>query len=351
MGVPTTSEPAVSALSKLWIASALPFHATTAICLPYTGEGIVSAGSNYHPNGVTGTRSRPRETRRRSGYTVGGSVTLTPSFTQLQTLLPLILGGAIAGSGTSGAPYTFALAETLPQFQLLQQKILGSLAAHPYEIYLNEGCVVANALFQSTQNSALTLTLSIEARRQTPYADGALNVPGSINTGANVVSSGANVPSSVPDNDTCFMHYDTGDTNGSMRLGGTDRVAFDWSLAINNFLDTGRFGNSKYRWGFPANDREVVMSATLPFSASEALLYDVAVNSASPDMNDNTITFYAELGTNDDVLEFQIGTWQPLPSTPVANGKNEYLLALAGPVDRKNTATAKPELAARLWRT
>lgn len=349
MGVPTEGIPSQGVHGKLWVASALPFNATAATCIPFQNESLTSAQTNYHPDNIRGSRSRPRENRRAASVAVSGSITCCPSKTDLRFWLARILGTAETGSGTTGAPWIYTLAETIPEWQALIRRVLGSLDTNTREVFLAEGCVINSATFSATQAGPLQLTLNVEAKRETPYADGSIT-NGSIDTGV-VISSGSSVPTSDPPNESCFMLHDTGHANGNMKLGGVDRAVFEWSLTINNLLDTGRFMNSLYRTRIPSQGLDVQMSATLGTTSAEDDLENLSINSASPDMNDNEIRFYQELGTNDDVLSFLIGTWNVENRTPALNGKGERVLQLSGPVDAKYTSTAKREVEARLWTT
>ena len=134
-----------------------------------------------------------------------------------------------------------------------------------------------------------------------------------------------------------------------MKLGAADREAFDWSLSLDNVLDTTRQMNSLYRRSMPAQDRDLQMAATVPFSTAEVNLFWPDVNSASPDMNDNEVRFVADAAMSAVWLRFLLGTWNPVPVTPSVGAKSEVVLPLAGPVYRKNSSTAKPELAVSMW--
>lgn len=349
MGVPTTGPAATGSQAKIWVVEALQFNATSALCLDFQSESIQQQTSLYYNDGIRGTKSRARERVRKATKTISGSITLTPSKTELRTLLPWILGTDESGSGTSGDPYVYIQAETMQEFQVLIQRVLGSLSGHTDEVFLYEGCRVSRATFSASTAGPLQLTLDIEAETEKSYADGAITTA---NDGVTtVISSGNSVPTSVPDTNTLFMFYDTGHANGNLTLGNADRECFDWSLTIDNVLDTGRYMNSLTRTNIPSLDRIVTMSATVPFTEAEDDLYDPDVNSTSPDTNTNLVKFYAELGTNDDVLQFTIGTWNIESRTPTVNGKGEIVMALNGGVYRKNTSTVKNEVAVSIWTT
>jgi hypothetical protein len=351
MGFPTTGTPPQGALSKLWIATSLPFNATTALCLEFTGEGIQATKNRYYNDGIRGTRQRARERLRTVSVSVGGSVTFTPTYTELRTLLPLILGTAESGGGTSGSPYAYVLAETIPVFYLLIQKVPASDTSHTKAVQLVERCVVSRAVFSITQGGPLALTLDIEAERETFFQHAQISTD---SAGNNVMSGGASaqsVPSSAPDFDACWVFGDTQGASSNFMIAGSDREAFDWTLSIDNMVDANRFTNSLYRRTIQSQDLDIQMSATLPFTTAEDELYDTIVNSASPDMNNNLIKFVNAEAADDDTLSFLIGTWNPVPRTPVVAGKLETPLPLAGPVSRKNTSTAKAPVAVNMWRS
>lgn len=353
MANPTTGTPEVDVLGKIWLVTTLPFNATTALCLEYTGDGLQDRGANFYNDGTRGTRSRARERLRRASVFPGGSITLTPTKTELRTLLPLILGTAESGAGSSGSPYAYTLAEALPTFYVLQQSAI--TAGHTGAVALYEGCVISRASFSASQSGPLTLTLEIEASTCKHYVQGTVNTAFDGSTA--VISSGTAVPSSVPNTEGIWMFYDT-QQSGNMELAGVHREAFDWTLSIDNALDTGRFMNSLYRRAFPSGDRIVSMAATVPYTTAEddlavnaSGLLGPDINASSPDLLDNIITFYAERGTNDDVLQFDVGCWEIEPAFPQKNGKGETVLPLAGTCYKKNTSTVKNELSASIWTT
>lgn len=351
MPAPTTGTPAMGHQAKLWVVETLPFDESSATCLEFISEGLAQVTSLSYNNGIRGTRQMARERVRKSAQTVGGTITMTPSKTELRTLLPWILGTNESGAGTSGSPYNYVLAETLQEFQILVLKVEPS-ALHTDEVYLYEGCRVSRATFSASSGSPLTLSLDIEAETEKTFANGSIALAYDAATPVmSGGSSGRSVPSSVPDNATMFMFSDTGGSAGSMALGNADRECFDWTLTIDNVLDTGRFMNSLTRNNIPSMGLSVRMSATVPYSVAEDELYDPDVNSSSPDTNVNLIKFYAELGTNDDVLQFTVGTWNIESRTPTVNGKGEVVLPLDGEVYRKNTSTAKAPVSVDIWTT
>lgn len=350
MGVPTTGTPTTGSQSKLWIVETLPFNPSSAQCLEFQSESLQQQTSLFYNDGIRGTRSRARERVRKATKTVSGSISMTPSKTELRTLLPWILGTNETGTGTSGDPYLYAQSETMQEFQILTSRSQAQLGVHTDEIFLYEGCRVSRATFSASAGGALQLTLDIEAETEKTFADEGITT--GFDGSTNVITGGAtDSPTSVPDTNTMFMFYDTGHANGNLTLANADRECFDWSLSIDNVLDTGRYMNSLTRTNIPSLDRIVSMTATVPFTAAEDELYDMDVNSTSPDTNTNLVKFYAELGTNDDVLQFTLGTWNIESRSPTTNGKGEIVLSLSGGIYRKNTSTVKPEVAVAIWTT
>lgn len=353
MPAPSTGTPAIGALAKCWITTALPFVRDTAQCFEFEGNGMAARAVNAPNSAIRGTRSRPRERNRRVAVDVSGPLVLTPTKTELSTLIPLILGAARTGSGTTGSPYVFGLAERLTSFAMLVQKVDSGAGSHSKGVFLYEGCVVSRATFSASQGGLLTLSMEIEASTEKYYQQGALSTAydGVTNVVEHSSAQVAVVPTTDPDNNTRFVFADTAGPNGSFKIGGGDREVFDWSLTIDNVVDATRRMNSLYRRAIPSLDRDVQMAVTLPFTTAEDDLYDLSPNEDSPDMNDNEVKFYAELGTNDDVLDIILGTWNTEPLSPGVNDKGEIVQVLSGPVERKNTSTAKPEIAINMWTT
>ncbi len=351
MPAPTTGTPTEGVFAKLWIVESLPFDESSAQCLEFLSEGLRQSVTIFHSDGIRGTRSRGRERCREASRICSGPITLNPTKTELRTLLPWILGTNETGSGTSGSPYNYVLAEAMQEFQVLILRVEPS-ASHTDEVFLYEGCRVSSATFSASAGGPLTLTLNIEAETEKSFANGSISTAYDAATAVmSGGSSGRSVPSSTVDTNSIFMFHDTGGASGNFVLGNADREAFSWTLTINNELDTSRQMNSLTRTSIPSMGRTVSMSAVVPFTAAEDELYDPGVNSTSPDMNTNIIKFYNEQGTNDDVFQLTLATWNVESVTPTVNGKGEVALELSGDIYRKNTSTAKAEVSADIWTT
>lgn len=345
--------PGVGSQSKLWMVETLPFDASAAQCFEFQSESLRATSGKVYNDGIRGTRARARERCRDGVIVCNGSISMTPSKTELDTLLPWILGTNATGSGTFGSPYSYTLAETLQEFQVLVYRV-SSAATHTRQVFLYEGCRVARATFSASAGGPLSLTLEIEAETETSYQNGSGANWDAYDGSTNVLTADGNsIPTTSPDNESMFMFYDTTNpgSTGVFEVAGVVREAFDWSLTIDNMLDTGRHLNSRVRSNIPAMDRQVGIACTLPFTSDEDDLYNLAVNATSPDMNDWLFTFYNPngTGTTDHAMQFTLGTVNLDETTPTVNSKGEIVLSLSGVSYRKNSSTAKAELACATW--
>lgn len=253
----------------------------------FASESMSMNESLLDTSGILGTRSHMSERVRANIQRVSGSITLYPNSVELVNLLPRILGGA--ASGTS-----FPLADTLPPFTVNVDRVTAR--------WVYGGCFVNRATFASRQGEPLTLTLEIEAmNEQTPSA---------------TVFPTLSISLVGP-----YIHSDaqSGSTS-ALTISGTAYRFREWSLTIDNHLDTERFFNSVTRISIPAMDRTVTWTFAGPYGDNSALygLASTGVACVATFTNGN----YSIAFTSNKVAFPRL--------SPPAQGKEEIFLSLVG---------------------
>mgnify|MGYP001579047972 CR=1 FL=1 len=258
--------------------------------------------------GIRGTRSRITERVIDGRRQVGGSITLAPQPGELRKLLPRILGGA--ETPVSNTHFTYALAETLPSFALMIDRIA--------KVFTYATCYVDSASFSSATGQALRLALQIEALAES------------------VGAAGTFPAISVSDDQPFVFHQ------GTLTLGGTAYEMMGVEVTLNNMLKKDRFVNSQTRTHLPPTDRQVSVRCTVPYTADTVGLY----NSGAPGIT-GVVKFSvggAGEGAAGKSLTFTFGkVILPAARSPVLANKDEIVLTLGG--DSRKVTGSTPELA------
>lgn len=208
-------------------------------------ESITGGGSveliDTSEEGIRGTRSRSKERVAQGITDVAHTFTMTPSPTELDLLLPWILGAAESVD-------TFALAETLPY-----RDILIDYVTHR-QIF--QDAKVNRATFSSSKGQGLKLTIETIART----AD------------APVATA---FPSISVDTDDFFVMH-----QGVLTLLSSAREYTDAEVVVDNALDVQHNNNQDAAY-ITATDRIITLTVNSPFSADEDDLYTDARSSAA----------------------------------------------------------------------
>lgn len=185
--------------------------------------------------GVQGHRGELATRNRLSSVAPGGSLETKPNPAEWAILLPFILGGT--PSGTS-----YPLAEVLPTFVM---DLDDSVSVKQYT-----GCVMATATISGTAGGPIGLSMGIEA----------------IDEGTDTFPS-----LSINNDYGPFMFYE-----GAFTIGATSGVTpFDFSITIDNVIDTGRYLNSRTRTSLRARGRRVNFQCGIPWGDYYNTLYGI----------------------------------------------------------------------------
>jgi len=247
----------------------------------FVSESLAEQAEILDTNGIRGTRSHSKERTRQGLKQVQGQITLHPSPLDLDNLLPRILGAAESSD-------SFALAETLPEFNVMIDRVA--------DAFLYSACQISKATFRGSAGQYVELVLDIIAKTET---------------------EGQTFPSltlgtSVADEPFVF-------SDGVMTLQGATREVFDFELVIDNA------GSARYTIGSNTatdiliSDRIVTLGTNCANVSGNAALLKQATGGAA-----GTLVF-----TNGNVsTTFSFAALQAPNKTPTVTGKGEIPINL-----------------------
>ncbi len=285
----------VGTLGKIAFDTALPFDTSSIpveIILP---ESLHEEAEIVETSGMTGTVEHNKERTREGLKRVSGSIKLACSRIALDTLLPYITGSAESTN-------VFALADTLPDFYLMIDRLA--------KVYTYSGCRIAKATFTGSKGDMLFLELEIEAETET--------------TGAADTFPVLTVPTEKP-----YLMAD-----GVLTLVAEERTFDNFSLVIENRLNTAQFENGLTRYDIPLIDRVITLATDIPWSAANTDTVKQALDGSAGSL------VFTNAGASGDVLTFAMATIQYANKTPTLTGKDVLRLPLEGMV--RSSGTTKP---------
>lgn len=263
-------------------------------CYEIIAESLAARKVTLDTAGSVGTRSHKKERTRDGVIAVGGNVSLYPTPVDMRTWWPRILGAAETGAGSSGSPYVYAVAETLPEFYCVKDLTTKVLSY--------DGLKVNRATLAAGMGQMLSLEMEWHGKSETNNAAGTV--------------------SSAPSPDTTtqpWMFFD-----GAFTIEGTARAVKQFSLTISNELDLGNYNNSQTRQHLTELDRIVSCSLTVPFSTDEADIYAADYDGAAA-----TLVFTSPVNAN-HIMTITLAALQIERESPTANGRGEIVLPLSG---------------------
>lgn len=188
--------------------------------------------------GQRGTRARKLHRVKKDMERVAGNIIMEPSVTEIDKLLPWILGGTTSVGGVTEC------AETIPTRVITIDKVI--------KVPTFAGCVAQRLVIEGTKGQPLRWTFDVQGTTET-------------------VGAAASFPSLSIDTDNFFIYSES-----ALTLGGTAFEPETWRLTIENIMDTERFLNSSTRTAFPLNDRLVTMDVTVPYDSDADAIVDIA---------------------------------------------------------------------------
>lgn len=284
----------IGTFTRVAIDTALPFD-TSSIPIEIVGaESLAESQTIDETGGTTGTTEHISERTRLGQKRCSGSIRVPASRLALDTLLPLILGGAESTN-------VFGLEDTLPEFVMMVDR--------DEKVYTYSGCRIAKATFSGSSGQMVMVDLDIEAETETEGDAGTF-------------------PSLATPTETPYRFED-----GVLTLQSSTREFTEFSLVIENQLDTEFFQNSLTRVDIPLLDRIITLGTNHPWSTANLDLIKQDLAGAGGSL----VLTNTELTSN--VLTFTFGTVQYPTRTPGTQKAQVTKLPLEGMV-RKVGSTA-----------
>ncbi|QDT94748.1 phage tail tube protein [Gimesia aquarii] len=287
--------PSIGTLGVMAFDTALPFDGSSIALEIILPESLKETAEIIQTSGLTGTVEQNKERTREGLKRISGSVKLACSRLMLDTLLPYICG-------TAEAANVFILADTIPEFYLMIDR--GA------KVFTYSGCRIAKATFSGTKGDFLFLDLEIEAETET-------------------VGNAGTYPALTVPTEKPYLFAD-----GILTLQGSTRVFENFSLTIENQLNTELFGNNLTRYDIPLVNRVITLATDHPWDTDNTDLIKQDLNGAA-----GTLVFTNSTVVT-DVLTFAMAAIQYANVSPTLPGKDVVNLPLEGMV--KSSGTTKP---------
>lgn len=255
-------------------------------------EALRKQGRVVGGNTIRGTRSRSVERTRYGAYSVGGQVILNISPADLDNWLPRMLGANESAN-------SFALAETLPSFGVLVDRVT--------QTFEYKDCMVSRWLIHGQQGAGdgdpdlLTLVLDILAKDE---------------------ATGTSFPTLTLPTATNVYPYVMGDCS-TLTLAGAARKMKEFWLAGNNFVQPRFVAGTLTAARLSPRDRLVNFRAIFPYDDDHDDLYGQALAGAT-----GTLTFTNSATSKS--TSFVFGTLQCPDHSPTVPGKTEINLTIEG---------------------
>ncbi len=259
--------------------------------IEFVSESLQKRLTILQTAGIRGTRSHPAERTRDGTYTVGGALRFHATPALLDLLLPRILGAPESSD-------LFALAETLPEFDVLLDRVA--------KRFVYGGCKVARAQFLGRAGGLLEIQLDLLGKTE--------------------ANSATAFPAIAPPSDPPYVFQD-----GTLTLSGTSRKVIEFSLTIDNAV-VPRFTNSQAATDLSPTDRVVTLACRTPYTSDEIDLYGQNVGGAGA-----ASLAFVNGGYS---TTFAIPKLQFPDTSPTVGGKGEITLQLNGRA-RKSGSTAE----------
>lgn len=294
----TVGTPAQGALSSLFIEPGSSPYTWDSDSERYEflHENLALVEDFVFSNGISGTRSQRVEQTRRKTRMVRGIIVMNVSPAYLVRLLPRIMGAA----GTGGAAaQTFALAETVPSFGVLIDRVAG--------VFECKDCYVNRAMISGEQNAPddedpnlLTLALEIFGMDETDPES--VDIP--------------TVPTIALPTTADYLYYTYDDM--AMTLVSAVREVKKFQLMIHNHLQM-RWVASATPTAISARHRTVMLETNNPFTTADIALYNQLYTGYPGSM---------ALTLGNCSTTFSFGALQVPRKSPTVPGKTELDLPL-----------------------
>lgn len=248
--------------------------------IEFLSESLGKVEAFAYNGGVRGTRSRNCERVRKVAHVVRGSLEMTPTPVELDSILYFV-------TGTATTP--FALTELVPTIAFIVDRTGNR--------FMYTGCKIGRFTLRGSQGGLIGVGLDIEGKNEVVSASA---WPGTI---------------TAIDDKAPYVF-----SEAVFAFGGDTYEIRDFELVLDNGLITDRQMNSMHRRRIPAGDRQVGLRISVPYSSNTLSAFG---NVSEAGIDGATLTI-----TNGGVsLTMTFGNLKTDNTTPVSGSRgNEILL-------------------------
>lgn len=254
----------------------------SALQIEFLSESLGKVDGFAYNGGIRGTRSRNHERVRQVAHVVRGSVELTPTPVELNSILYFT-------TGTASSPFT--LTELVPTINFIVDRVGNR--------FMYTGCKIGRMTIRGSQGGLIGVSLDIEGKNEFTSASA---WPGTI--------------TSIDDKEPYVF------SEAVFSYAGDTYEIRDFELVLDNGLITDRQMNSIHRRRIPAGDRQVGLRLAVPYSSNTLSAFG---NISESGIDGATLTI-----TNGTVsLTMTFGNLKADNTSPVSGSRgNEILLPL-----------------------
>ncbi|TWT58879.1 hypothetical protein KOR42_22660 [Thalassoglobus neptunius] len=258
----------------------------SSIWLEFLSESIVQDIPILNSAGFRGTRTHASERNRSGNETVRGTIEMEASRIALDNILPAALGAAESSN-------IFNVAETIPEFNLLIDKVT--------DIALVTAAKINRFTLRGSQGGIIGMSLDVEAE--------------SITWGQSWPS-----PAPTPDVSKPYFFSDLGDVT----IESAARKLFDFEIVVDNVLIVDQFANNLTRDSLiNSSDRIVTVRLSVPAEGNSGLIS----TTVSGEQVSLVLTNAEEASS---VLTALLGRLSFTTGKPVVNSKGQLVIPMEG---------------------
>lgn len=230
--------------ASMGYAAQLGMGATSTISEAYEfiSETLTTNTEHLDTDGIIGTRSQRSETVVEGKIKIAGTIKLRPKAAELANLWQRILGGTPTGT----APVTYPVAEVVPYFWIMIDKV--------GKVFQYNECKINKATFTFEEGKIVELDLEIVATSCTI-------------TAAGTFTAGLTLTAAQP-----FVWY-----NATYTFNAIARSVKKATVVIDNQLLQDEYRNSQTVQVIQEGKRIVTIESTTPFTSDETDLLSLAV--------------------------------------------------------------------------
>lgn len=242
--------------------------------------GLKETETHVRSSGIRGSRSRNQGRVRIVQKRVGGQIIMEPTASELDFLLPYMLGGATSLGVTD-------VADTLTALNISLDAVS--------KVFTWSGCKIGKWVLSGSAGQPIRLALDIEGLSET-------------------VGNAGSYPAITLDETNFFVLADC-----SITLDSVSRKFRAFALTMDNLLDAGRYNNSLTRAQIASMDRMVQLTLDTPYTSDNTDLKDAAIAGAAGSL---------VIADGTDTYTFAFGNCKIPSDGPTVQGKSEIMMPI-----------------------